>query len=144
MTNNGSSSTIGAEFPVPVSSQSSLDSFMMELPSSDSGIDSTIPTTLNDLNSATATAAAVASASMTAPAQAPAPVLLPRNPHLEEGGASFFGIQQNSIVPAPALPPPTSSVPEFLYQLTKMLTDDNREKIEWSNGKRGIKLLVIH
>jgi len=28
-----------------------------------------------------------------------------------------------------------SSVPEFLYQLTKMLTDDNREIIEWSDGK---------
>jgi hypothetical protein len=28
-----------------------------------------------------------------------------------------------------------NSVPEFLYQLTKMLTDDNREIIEWSKGK---------
>ena len=28
-----------------------------------------------------------------------------------------------------------SSVPEFLYQLTKMLAQDNREVIEWSNGK---------
>jgi hypothetical protein len=28
-----------------------------------------------------------------------------------------------------------SSVAEFLYQLTKMLTDDNSEIIEWSNGK---------
>lgn len=29
----------------------------------------------------------------------------------------------------------TNTVPEFLYQLTKMLTDNNREVIEWSNGK---------
>jgi hypothetical protein len=28
-----------------------------------------------------------------------------------------------------------NSIPEFLYQLTKMLTDDNREIIEWSKGK---------
>jgi hypothetical protein len=28
-----------------------------------------------------------------------------------------------------------NSVPEFLYQLTKMLTDDHRDIIEWSNGK---------
>lgn len=27
------------------------------------------------------------------------------------------------------------SVPEFLFQLMKMLTDDNREIIEWSNGR---------
>lgn len=29
----------------------------------------------------------------------------------------------------------TNTVPEFLYQLTKMLTDDNRDIIEWSNAK---------
>lgn len=28
-----------------------------------------------------------------------------------------------------------NTVAEFLYQLTKMLTDDNRETIEWNNGK---------
>jgi len=28
-----------------------------------------------------------------------------------------------------------TSVPEFLYQLTKMLTDDHRDIIEWSNSK---------
>ena len=28
-----------------------------------------------------------------------------------------------------------NTVPEFLYQLTKMLTDNNRDIIEWSNGK---------
>ena len=28
----------------------------------------------------------------------------------------------------------SSNVPEFLYQLTKMLAQDNREVIEWSNG----------
>lgn len=33
--------------------------------------------------------------------------------------------------------PNTNTVPEFLYQLTKMLTDNNRDIIEWSNGKSG-------
>lgn len=28
-----------------------------------------------------------------------------------------------------------NTVAEFLYQLTKMLTDNNKEVIEWSNGK---------
>lgn len=28
----------------------------------------------------------------------------------------------------------SNTVPEFLYQLTKMLTDDNREIIEWAKG----------
>jgi hypothetical protein len=31
--------------------------------------------------------------------------------------------------------PITNTVPEFLYQLTRMLTDNNRDVIEWSNGK---------
>ena len=30
--------------------------------------------------------------------------------------------------------PLTTTVPEFLYQLTKMLTDDNKDVIEWANG----------
>jgi len=28
-----------------------------------------------------------------------------------------------------------NSIPEFLYQLTKMLTDNNRHIIEWTNGE---------
>lgn len=30
---------------------------------------------------------------------------------------------------------PTQTVPEFLFQLIKMLTDDNKEIIEWVDGK---------
>lgn len=33
------------------------------------------------------------------------------------------------------VPASNNTVAEFLYQLTKMLTDDNREIIEWNNGK---------
>ena len=35
-----------------------------------------------------------------------------------------------------------SQAPEFLYQLTKMLTDDNRDTIEWCNGRFGIVLFL--
>jgi len=41
-----------------------------------------------------------------------------------------------SVVGVPSKSAPANnSVAEFLYQLTKMLTDDNREVIEWSNSK---------
>jgi hypothetical protein len=41
--------------------------------------------------------------------------------------------------------PTTNAVPEFLYQLTKMLTDNNREIIEWSNGKFiNVVYAIIH
>ena len=36
------------------------------------------------------------------------------------------------VIPAVSSP---NTVPEFLYQLTKMLTDNNRDIIEWSNGE---------
>jgi hypothetical protein len=40
-----------------------------------------------------------------------------------------------TAAPKPAASEQSTSVPDFLYQLVKMLTDDNREIIEWSNGK---------
>lgn len=39
-----------------------------------------------------------------------------------------------AAVPAPAPVSVNNTVAEFIFQLTKMLTDDNREVIEWSNG----------
>jgi hypothetical protein len=36
------------------------------------------------------------------------------------------------VIPSVASP---NAVPEFLYQLSKMLTDNNRDIIEWSNGE---------
>eukprot|EP00980_Cylindrotheca_fusiformis_P028437 scaffold22599_cov139-Cylindrotheca_fusiformis.AAC.28 len=36
------------------------------------------------------------------------------------------------VIPSVSSP---NAVPEFLYQLTKMLTDNNRDIIEWSNGE---------
>lgn len=46
------------------------------------------------------------------------------------------------VVPSAAIPN-TNTVPEFLYQLTKMLTDNNRDIIEWSNGKKSVALYTI-
>jgi len=42
-------------------------------------------------------------------------------------------VQSSSTVTSVA--PANNTVAEFLYQLTKMLTDDNREVIEWNKGK---------
>jgi hypothetical protein len=44
-------------------------------------------------------------------------------------------ISPSTGVVVPSTIPNSSTVPEFLYQLTKMLTDNNRDIIEWSNGK---------
>ena len=43
-------------------------------------------------------------------------------------------ISPSTGVVVPSAVPSTNTVPEFLYQLTKMLTDNNRDIIEWSNG----------
>lgn len=40
-----------------------------------------------------------------------------------------------SAIPKIAATHPTGSIPEFLYQLTKMLTEDNSEVIEWEDDK---------
>jgi hypothetical protein len=40
-----------------------------------------------------------------------------------------------SAAPSVAAPIISGTVPEFLYQLFKMLTDNNREVIEWADGK---------
>lgn len=44
-------------------------------------------------------------------------------------------IQPSTGVIVESTMPTTNTVPEFLYQLTKMLTDNNRDIIEWSNGE---------
>ena len=54
-------------------------------------------------------------------------------------GASPTSQQQIQISPSTGVVvqnmPNASTVPEFLYQLTRMLTDNNRDTIEWSHGK---------
>jgi len=46
--------------------------------------------------------------------------------------SSSSTVKQSATKPSSAA---NNTVAEFLYQLTKMLTDDNREVIEWNNGK---------
>lgn len=53
----------------------------------------------------------------------PVPIM-PSHPSVVQSSATV-----TSVAPA------NNTVAEFLYQLTKMLTDDNREVIEWNNGK---------
>lgn len=69
------------------------------------------------------------------------PYMAMGQPMYEYSAAAYGNLQGNyggmagmslfhQIPPAPA-----TSVPEFLFQLTKMLTDDNKEIIEWVSGK---------
>jgi len=53
------------------------------------------------------------------------------NDGLSTQGHSYLPIVRNKIVNSS---PISTTVPEFLYQLTKMLTDNNKEVIEWANG----------
>lgn len=55
-------------------------------------------------------------------------------------GATHQQVHVSPTISASLSPGPpntnTNTVPEFLYQLTKMLTDNNRDIIEWSNGEK--------
>lgn len=64
---------------------------------------------------------------------APAPVpIVPSHPTAAAAAVTpVLAPSAPAATPAPA----NNTVAEFLYQLTKMLTDDNREVIEWSNSK---------
>jgi hypothetical protein len=53
-----------------------------------------------------------------------------------------------ATIPPRAAAAAVSSTPEFLFQLTKMLTDDNFDVIEWSKGewvfnRRGRLLMLV-
>jgi len=69
---------------------------------------------------------------------------VPQSGVVPKGLKNFSGFPLQALVPimpatpsAPATPIETNSntVAEFLFQLTKMLTDNNKEIIEWTNGK---------
>mmetsp|Transcript_17174 Transcript_17174/g.37569 ORF Transcript_17174/g.37569 Transcript_17174/m.37569 type:complete len:513 (-) Transcript_17174:390-1928(-) len=64
--------------------------------------------------------------------QEPVSVPAPSAIHLVGTGAVQISPSTGVLITAT---PNTNTVPEFLYQLTKMLTDNNRDIIEWSNGK---------
>lgn len=126
--------------PTIVSSGSSLDSLMMDFPGADvlEGMsDALDDSEIGDSNRGEFAAAETLQ------------VVMPSN---VVSSGPLHG-QQQSQINASALPverlessdhrvlstsasviATSSNVPEFLYQLTKMLAQDNREVIEWSNG----------
>jgi hypothetical protein len=134
--------------PIAVSSTSSLDSFTANLPSTsayyeaetynsdhslppiipslhDRFLDSSITTTYVNNPLATTQMQPTLVPNPTTPAPVP---IVPSHPSLTPLTAA-------SATTAAAAAPANNTVAEFLYQLTKMLTDDNREVIEWSNSK---------
>jgi HSF-type DNA-binding len=128
-----------------VSSTSSLDSFVASLPQHSTQEESSIPLSIsqqsltspiippfNDnvqgsinqsVNNPLAAQSPAVRTLAVVPSAAPVPIV-PSNTVV------------TSVVGVPSkLAPANNSVAEFLYQLTKMLTDDNKEVIEWSNSK---------
>lgn len=66
------------------------------------------------------------------------PHIPPGSSTVQSNGSSLLlqpTIQPGSTVAVTSIVGDNNTVAEFLYQLTKMLTEDNREVIEWSNGK---------
>lgn len=64
------------------------------------------------------------------------------HPNTMMGVPSSLVLPPNQILPlissAHITGSSSSNVPEFLYQLTKMLNDNNKDVIEWTNGESGI------
>ena len=130
--------------PVPISSSSSLQSFtVMDQPlsgGSDSidsscsnsqsllgeGRDSSSPQFTSINNKGMTTMMPPQGGAMSHPAYAP--LLLPSTSLPMEGRL------QQELAAYSTIPSGSNSIPEFLYQLTKMLTDDNRDIIEWTHG----------
>jgi hypothetical protein len=139
------SSNAAGEGPTAVSSTSSLDSWFTQMAGGDIGTVS---------SDRTQHAAGKMNASYDSHTNPQAESTTVISPHINQ----LFQAPLTGALPHMMLPPnqmpmyPTSrsaavalagtgtgtaggnSIPEFLYQLTKMLTDDNREIIEWSKG----------
>lgn len=108
------------ETPAQISSSSSLDSIAMNL---------TATTKVEERNEEVEENSMMSSVSEKTNSSTTNNIIL-TNPPLLLASAE---IASSSSPAAIAL---NGSVPEFLFQLMKMLTDDNREVIEWSNGKK--------
>jgi len=103
-------------------------------------VSSISPTSSSTTTAATTTAVTTDNTPTTSPGVSGAAVPLPlmQSPFLLGASALQQHHQPVSCLPAVssvAVTPNHNTVAEFLYQLTKMLTDDNRDVIEWSNGK---------
>ena len=131
------------DHPVAVSSTSSLDSIFMGL-SGNNEQQSKIATCDNNNTGHDAQQDSTSLEAQSAPPASNSSVISPS----ETLPGSVPGLVPSMMLPpnaqAAALPTttgvpmtgsaPNHSIPEFLYQLTKMLTDDNKAIIEWSNG----------
>jgi hypothetical protein len=137
-------SNTSEERPIAVSSTSSLDSWFTQMAGGDSGTVSSEPTQSvtghlkpsHDPHTKTqGNSTSVISPATNQFLQAPLagaflpPMMLPPNqlPVIPTRGSAALALAGTGTAGG-------NSIPEFLYQLTKMLTDDNREIIEWSKG----------
>jgi HSF-type DNA-binding len=156
MSLNGSGGITKGQLPTQISSSSSLDSFLLNLPtSSDTGSPHYMNIDAYGNNDTEADYGANWSSSNSLPAHVaegdrsaqdlgsiPEQVDHPNGnlgvPDPTSSNLHFRPVQSRRVS-APAAMASTvavnTSVPEFLYQLTKMLTDENKDVIEWVSGK---------
>jgi hypothetical protein len=74
--------------------------------------------------------------------QAPEKPLVPATPKDQQNKPPSFSRPSHTHFLLPACAS-QNNVPEFLYQLTKMLYDENKEIIEWNNGKCDVCLQLM-
>lgn len=128
--------------PVQVSSSSSLDSFLIDLPAASVSDVLALHMNTNGFENDDMTDESHkvdTSELFRAPVEVTSAALAPAlyEPPLGRGGlhAAMLPQSHGTMVSVAAASVVTNSVPEFLYQLTKMLTDNNKDVIEWSNGR---------
>ena len=129
------------ERPSHVSSASSLDSFLMDLPEpSDFSVGNMLRLENGfDDETADSDIMKVAMRAYDPVPLQPEATIVPaqQQPPLVSTSLMMPETRMESLQ---LVPEPTStvavnnSIPEFLYQLIKMLTEDNRDVIEWTNG----------
>jgi hypothetical protein len=64
----------------------------------------------------------------------PQPIIIQQHDVVPMQRFSDITSLHSDSVPNTTAATPVSAVPEFLYQLSKMLTDNNRDIIEWNHG----------
>lgn len=95
-----------------------------QIVSNDPSLIRTTPPAAHSIQYSTQKASPSSAAATTAGAAFPSSISLVHNP--------LRSPATGVVIPSVAS---SNAVPEFLYQLTKMLTDNNRDIIEWSSGK---------
>jgi hypothetical protein len=136
-------SNAAGDGPTAVSSTSSLDSWFTQMAGGDNGTVSSEPTqnATEQVKASheTHTNPQVESTTIISPAinqllQAPLTGALPHMMLPPNQMPMYPTSRSAAVALAGTGTAGGNSIPEFLYQLTKMLTDDNREIIEWSKG----------